>query len=327
MFGAIPVAAHASAVSSTLVSLSSLEVAPLATGASLVSSPSVTLSSSAAGATGVTYDVQFTTSKTGALAQGSGTITITAPSGTVFPASGQLGIYDETAQRFVGGTPNPTLSHGGTVATYFLGDYQSSIPAGDVISFAIGNVTNPSRGSYSLDISTSSDTTPVATGSYTIAPAQALSGVSVGLASSAANAQGIGYSVRFTSSANGDLEAGVGESSTITVVAPAGTVFETNGISLYDQTTQTQLDPAYGVGRAALSDGGATITVTLDGYAGHAAAGWAHLRARPRRDYQPTSGEHLRRFGLHQFGHGPGADTKLLNLRRDPAIRDRDIPR
>ena len=48
----------------------------------------MTLSSSAAGATGVTYTTTFTTSATGALTSGQGTITLTAPKGTVIPNTG-----------------------------------------------------------------------------------------------------------------------------------------------------------------------------------------------------------------------------------------------
>ena len=53
--------------------------------ASFSSPPPLSLSTSAGGATGVTYTVNFAASATGTLVGGSGTITLAAPTGTVFP--------------------------------------------------------------------------------------------------------------------------------------------------------------------------------------------------------------------------------------------------
>ncbi len=81
-----------------------------------VASPSVTLSTTAAGATNVTYTVSFATSSSGALAAGSGTISLAAAPGTVFSSGGSYTIEDVTTgtqcgldigSRATAGIPSP----------------------------------------------------------------------------------------------------------------------------------------------------------------------------------------------------------------------------
>src|SRR5580700_2994455 len=79
--------------------------------ATSVGQATVELSSHSARATGVTYIVSFVA--TSGLAPGD-TVTLTGPSGTTFPASGNnWGLYDDTASNQAGGL-NFTSS-GGTV--------------------------------------------------------------------------------------------------------------------------------------------------------------------------------------------------------------------
>jgi hypothetical protein len=126
----------------------------------------------------VGYKVSFTA--TSALSGGStanDSITISAPAGTVFPASGYslTNITTETGYSLKG---KVVLSAGGSTVTIPLaGNEAIDIRAGDRVSVAIGFfgppfVTNPSEpGQYTLGVSTSSDTTPATSDPYTILPA------------------------------------------------------------------------------------------------------------------------------------------------------------
>ena len=68
--------------------------------ASTVGTLSVAASTHAAGATHVDYTVGFTTSVSGALADGVGTITFTGPVGTAFPSMGCVRLDAPTTNAF-----------------------------------------------------------------------------------------------------------------------------------------------------------------------------------------------------------------------------------
>ena len=129
-----------------------------------VASPSVSLSNNAVGAAGVTYTANFTPTST--VASGSGTITIVAPTGTVFPNAG-VDLFDVTSNTDLGNTGAPTLSNGGGTATWPVG--ASSMTAGHQIRLTAANVTNPpSAGMYQLNLTSSTDTATAQTAPYTI---------------------------------------------------------------------------------------------------------------------------------------------------------------
>lgn len=114
-------------------------------------------------ATGVTYPVQFTTSPSGDLEPGVGTITVTAPKGTPLPAV-LSDVYDATTQTSLGQFTGGVLTNGGSTGTWTV---PTRIPAGHVIDLSLAGLTNPAAGSYRLAIRTSSDTAS-ASAAYTI---------------------------------------------------------------------------------------------------------------------------------------------------------------
>jgi hypothetical protein len=211
------------------VTSSSYTISP----ASSVTQPAVTLSSDAAGATSVDYTVGFTTSATGAIPAG-GSITVIGPPGTTWPGgSGTCGAYvvtdvttssgDSTACNF--GGLSSDVADDGAAATLTL---PHAVNAGDSVSVAISGVTNPGAGSQTLDVSTSADPTMVASVPYAVSgdPASLSSVTAPTLTTSGAagGANGVTYTLGFTTSSTGTL---VGGSSTVTVVAPSGTIFGT----------------------------------------------------------------------------------------------------
>jgi hypothetical protein len=186
---------------------------PLTTPVPLQSLSAVLLSTTAAGATGVSYKFSFTTSGTGALAVGS-TLTVVAPPGTVLPSCPL--IHDDKSNTNVGGCG--LLSNSNATATYGI----SGVNAGDHISVELDRVTNPtatSSGNH-LTLSTSADTvtTPTTAPDYLSTPPQALANVSAVSASTIST--GVSYQFSFNTSSTGALAVG----STLTVVAPPGTV-------------------------------------------------------------------------------------------------------
>ncbi len=189
--------------------------------------------------TSATYSVGFTTSATGALAAGSGTITLSvASSGTVFPSA--------ASDYTVGGTAVSTVTGGGTSAVTITTPI--AIGNSSAVKVAISSVTNPSSGNYTLAVNTSSDTVPVDTASYAIG--SSISSVTGPSPSSDLAGATATYSVGFTTSSTGALAANSG---TITFTAPSGTVFPT---SAGDYTVN-------GTVAAAITGGGTdTVTVT-----------------------------------------------------------------
>ena len=180
--------------------------------------------SNIAGANGVTYTQSFTTSSVGALTGGQGTITFTAPTGTVFSSVST----DYTISVNGGSSVNPSKVSGGGTDSVTL-TTPVAIPASTSVTVVAGGVTNPTTpGTYSLDVSTSSDTQAVSAvtaagiaGTYTIGGA--VSNLT-GPAPSPGTPQATDstYTLGFDTSATGALTA---QSDTITVTAPSGTIF------------------------------------------------------------------------------------------------------
>jgi hypothetical protein len=193
-----------------------------------------------------TYGVGFTTSTSGALKAGSGTITITAPSGTQFPSS--------ASDYTVNGVGVTTVSASGAGVTITT---PVAVPASGGVAVVITDVTNPSTPStaYAISVSTSGDTQPASSGSYTIeSPATSVSQVVCCAISSGKPANGnpspngtgatsATYAIGFTTSSSGALAGGAGA---IQLVAPFGTAFPTatsnytvNGVGVTSSALET----------------------------------------------------------------------------------------
>jgi hypothetical protein len=104
----------------------------------------------------------------------SGSITISAPTGTVFHDEGGLVDYLLVGrQRYDIQSTDVVLSDDGSTVTILLSDQDLDIKAGDRVEVHWYDVTNPPEpGQYTLSVSTSSDTTPATSAPYTIVPAR-----------------------------------------------------------------------------------------------------------------------------------------------------------
>ncbi len=232
----------------------------IGSGGQSVTSPSVTLSTAAAGATNVTYDVKFTTTPSGSLAAGSGTITLAAPAETVFSSNSYYTIEDITTGPNCG-LYNWVTSNSGATVTLTVGSSCGTIAGGATVLVTASGVTNPTATSTSdvVAVSTSSDTTQAHTNTYAITPAQAPASPSVTLSTTAAGATNVTYTTSFTTSSTGALAPYY---STITLAAPAGTVFSSNSsYTIEDVTTATQC----GLNNWVTSNSDATVTLTVGG--------------------------------------------------------------
>jgi hypothetical protein len=202
------------------------------TAAQPVTGVTATETSTAAGAQ-VTWMVGFTASSTGSLEGTAGsTITVTLPTGTTFGAYTGGITYDSTS----GNNVDYGCTHGAGTSlscSVFLGE---TVNPGDVISVQIRAVTNPTAtGSRLVSVSTTSDlgaTTPAP-----ITTDQAVTGVSVALVSTAANAETT-WTTTFTASSTGALDATAGSSITLTL--PVGTAFQAIDFSIITDTTSGQ---------------------------------------------------------------------------------------
>ncbi|HXQ61686.1 MAG TPA: hypothetical protein VN796_05085 [Acidimicrobiales bacterium] len=202
------------------------------TTAQAVTGVTATETSTAAGAQ-VAWHVGFTASSTGALEGTAGsTVTVTLPTGTTFASYGG-GIMTDT-------TTGNNLDYGCTLAggtslscAVFLGQ---TVNPGDVVAITIRVVTNPSTtGSGVVSVSTSSDlstTTPAP-----VTADQAVTGVTVSLVSTAANAETT-WTTALTASSTGALDSAA--ASTIDLTLPAGTAFPSFAFSMITDTTTAQ---------------------------------------------------------------------------------------
>ena len=168
------------------------------------------------------YQVLFTTSATGGMSQAANSrFTVTFPSGTTFGGYTGGGVIDVDANdASVGSCSSPV---GLTITCSFFGG--ASVAGGHQLETTFNGVTNPpTPGSYTVDVSTTSDTPTETSSPVTVAAAGALSGLSV---VNASPSDGAGartrYAVRFTTSATGGMSQAA--NSRITVTFPAGTTF------------------------------------------------------------------------------------------------------
>jgi hypothetical protein len=213
-----------------------------------VTHPFLQLSSYAAGATGVRWSVGFTSPDR--LTGGVSAITLSAPSGTVFPAAGSC----DVGYTFVdpdNGTDTVCTSERITGSTAVVTVPTTTSP-GDVLSVVIDGVTNPASGS--LAVSTSADPAVV---SLPLSSAHATVPTAVAVSSTSATATGGTYTATFA------LAEALTTSSTITLDGPSGTVFPSGTCVsgeyfVYDLITAASSSGCY-TGAA-----GSTVTVSQD---------------------------------------------------------------
>lgn len=227
-------------------------------------------SSSAAGATGVTDMVRFTASQ--ALTSPY-SITLTAPAGTVFPASdaGDQDNYlleDLTTEQSGGTGLNwYNVSGNGTnqvVITDTIPDEspEPSIEPGDQVVLTVNNVTNPTtKAAGTLLLSTSSDPSAVSINDPVTAQS-AVQAVAFTTSSTTSGATGVSDCIRFTAVHSGT------SSYTITVTAPAGTVFPASSASDQDnyiiENLTTGESGGYGLNWYNISGAGTNQVVVTD---------------------------------------------------------------
>ena len=232
-----------------------------------VGAPNYSQSSYTASATDVTDTASLVS--TDGLTSGNSTITLAAPSGTVFPGTAgeencDYAVYDWTTYQSSGCVFDLAFANSDATVTF---PSPIRVGAGDEITVVVTGVDNaPSAGT--LDISTSSDPSPesVSTGSATSSPA------SLQLSSYAPSATGTIYQANFTTSH------GLTTSSTITLTAPSGTVFSSNvGDDTYcvidDSTHTAECNPTLsGTGTDSVTitspvnaAAGAEVTVVISG--------------------------------------------------------------
>jgi hypothetical protein len=133
-------------------------------GASSVTPGSVTVTGDTAGATATSYTVSFQVGLTSGLGNGS-TITLVAPSGTTFPSSAAYYSVQPNGISVTGVTVAPANQVTVQVNTGLL-------PVSGTITVNINSVGNPTKAAsnYTIQESTSADTTPVASSAYSIIP-------------------------------------------------------------------------------------------------------------------------------------------------------------
>ena len=215
--------------------------------ATAVTGASLSESADSDGATGVTYSAIFTSpDRLTAASPYASTITIAAPAGTAFPPSG-CGPYNFVDATTGQSTDCVETQLSGSTATL---EVPFATEAGDVLSVVVDGMTNPATtGRQTVQLSTSADPTPVALHDSLVA-VKAVAHAFLQASSYAPSATGVSWSVGFTAP-DRLTSAGAGaDSSTITLAAPAGTVFPTPGSC---SVGYRFLDPSAGIDTTCVS--------------------------------------------------------------------------
>jgi len=143
------------------------------------------------------YNISFTTGQGGFLST-SATVTVVFPSGTTVPEGAISGVTMNNASTdAVGSSASRTV----TIAVPVNIDNSASVQI--VIGRSAG-LKNPTSGSYTLDVNTSSETTPVTSSSYSISSADNLSFSDISVSNDTVNATAT-YTVDFVVSNSGAL--------------------------------------------------------------------------------------------------------------------------
>jgi hypothetical protein len=193
-----------------------------------VKSAALASSSYSAHATDVTYSTSFTA--TSGLTSLFSTITLTAPSGTVFPAQGcSFYTVTDTTDGLDSNCLTATVSNAGNTVTITTGN---NVRAGDQVTVVANGVENPTAaGAGSITVSTTSDPVGVSM-PFTATAATSVTAPSLTVTTPSAGVRD--DTVGFTST-NG-LTAGFSE---ITLTAPSGDVFPVESCDAYTVTDAT----------------------------------------------------------------------------------------
>ena len=196
---------------STSSDLADVSVGGSLTAASAVQSPTLSATSTAAGATGVTYTVGFTTSTTGTLVGGSSAVTLIAPGGTTFGGCPYSDCGPSSTYTFTdltnssgSGSAGFGVSVTGPIVSITV---PNTIKAGDQVVLTVTAVTNPLAGAGSVELSTTSDTQDAALADTTTTP-NAVNSPTSFASSSTGSAAGVTYVIGFGASATGGLVGG-----------------------------------------------------------------------------------------------------------------------
>ena len=230
-----PSAAYAMTVStsSDTTPTSSLNYAVVP--ANTLSNITVTNASPSAGAGARTqYLVNFATTATGGLSStAQSTIDVTFPTGTTFANFGGGGVFVGTTR--VGNCPTPNATTRQSTCGIF-----AAIGPSTNARLEFNGITNPATAGATnkVTVATSSDTTPIDSANYTVAPANTLSNITVTNASPSAGAGArTQYVVNFATTATAGLSSTA--QSTIDVTFPTGTTFANfGGGGVFNGTTR-----------------------------------------------------------------------------------------
>lgn len=214
-----------------------------------VAGASAHCSTTAAAATDVTCSFSFVASRSGALARGTGTVTVIGPQG--FEMSGAATMTDLT-----------TKASGGAYAVFHgsgqeIGSFVApvAIRAGDRVSLSIRGVTLPVvPGHLELSLATSADISPAPLTIVT-QPTSTVTLLSTAESSAAPGASDVTYTVDLAASPLGSLSLDAG---TITLVAAAGTTLGTS-LLVDDLTRHTQA----GTGDSTPGDNGSAVSFVV----------------------------------------------------------------
>ena len=273
-----------------------------------MTSAALHVSSSSASASLVTYAVTFASPDR--ITHGS-VATVTFPAGTVLP-SGGCGVVDWTDDtNGSGGCADYSAT--GTTATIV----NMLTNPGDVVTLTFAGVTSPAgTGSHNVTLSTTADPKPV-TLSYTLVAKRAVTNPFLQLSSYTAGTASTTWSIGFTAPDRLIGNGNGGSSSTVTLVAPTGTVFPSGGCSDY-----TIIDAGPAASQGPLSGCSARHGHWQDGRCRGA------VRHQPRQHDLPGDqggeepGEHDHRQRVDQFrpqDHQPAADRPHGDDRHRPA--------
>ncbi len=174
------------------------------------------------------YAIATSASSSGALAAGTGTITVTAPSGTVFPTAASDYVVDDTTSAQIQAAS--AVSGGGSDTVVITTPI--AIANSDSFTIAISGVTNPDAGNYTLTVATSADQIPTTSSSYSLAAPPAPTVLAV-IPTSGPNTGGTAVTIsgaNFLAGATVDFGANaatnvtVVNSTEVTATSPAGSV-------------------------------------------------------------------------------------------------------
>ncbi len=189
-------------------------------------STSFSATSSAAGANGVSYTFNFTPSASGTLTGGSSSVYVVAPAGTIFGTCPYNDCGPSSTYTF---TDHTTSSGSASTVGGVTGNNNilsvpvpNTIEAGDSVTLTITAVTNALLGNSDLYLSTSADQNPVALSDDATTP-ESLKSVSMTASSTADGATGVNYTINFTASSSGAVEAG--GAGVVNIEVPDGTNF------------------------------------------------------------------------------------------------------